>query len=229
MLGVSRPTVALWRRRFALHRLEGLVDAPRAGTPRQIDDQAVERLITLTLEEMPANATHWSTRSMARRAGMSQTAVSRIWRAFGLRPHRVETFKLSTDPAFVEKVRDVVGFYLNPPDRALVLCVDEKPQIQPAQQVPVPSLQGPPSGDGGGALRPTAPILPMRPGQAEHQTHEASADASSDPQRGRPQQRAEGLSALRHDRLVRSLGHQGRHGHRPLSAPASQRRVPRLP
>ncbi|WP_422653673.1 IS630 family transposase, partial [Geminicoccus sp.] len=129
-LGVSRPTVALWRQRFALHRLEGLVDAPRPGAPRQIDDQAVERLIALTLEEMPANATHWSTRSMARRAGMSQTAVSRIWRAFGLRPHRVETFKLSTDPAFVEKIRDVVGLYLNPPDRALVLCVGEKPQIQ---------------------------------------------------------------------------------------------------
>lgn len=151
-LGVSRPTVALWRQRFALHRLEGLVDAPRAGAPRQIDDEAVERLVALTLEEMPANATHWSTRSMARRAGMSQTAVSRIWRAFGLRPHRVETFKLSTDPAFVEKVRDVVGLYLNPPDRALVLCVDEKPQIQ--------------------ALRPTAPILPMRPGQPERQTHD---------------------------------------------------------
>jgi transposase len=152
MLGVSRPTVALWRRRFALHRLEGLVDAPRAGAPRQIDDQAVERLIALTLEEMPTDATHWSTRSMARRAGMSQTAVSRIWRAFGLRPHRVETFKLSTDPAFVEKVRDVIGLYLNPPDRALVLCVDEKPQIQ--------------------ALRPTAPVLPMRPGQPERQTHD---------------------------------------------------------
>jgi transposase len=166
VLGVSRPTVALWRRRFAEHRLEGLVDAPRAGVPRQINDQAVERLIALTLEEMPANATHWSTRSMARRAGMSQTAVSRIWRAFGLRPHRMETFKLSTDPAFVEKVRDVVGLYLNPPDRALVLCVDEKPQIQ--------------------ALRPTAPILPLRPGQSERRTHEASADASSDPQRGRP-------------------------------------------
>ncbi len=150
-LGVSRPTVALWRRRFALHRLEGLVDAPRAGASRQIDDQAVERLIALTLEEMPANATHWSTRSIAMRAGMSQTAVRRIWRAFGLRPHRVETFKLSTDPAFVDKVDDVVGLYLNPPDRALVLCVDEKPQIQ--------------------ALRPTAPVLPMRPGQLERHTH----------------------------------------------------------
>lgn len=118
-LGVSRPTVVTWRRRFAAHRLEGLIDAPRPGTPRTIGDAAVERLIALTLDEMPANATRWSTRSMAKRAGMSQTAVSRIWRAFGLRPHRAETFKLSTDPAFVDKVRDVVG-----------LCVDEKPQIQ---------------------------------------------------------------------------------------------------
>lgn len=100
-LGVSRPTVATWRRRFAEHRLEGLVEAPRSGAPRKIGDAAVERLVALTLEEMPVNATHWSTRSMAKRAGMSQTAVSRIWRAFGLRPHRVETFKLSTDPAFV--------------------------------------------------------------------------------------------------------------------------------
>ena len=114
-LGVSRPTVATWRRRFAAHRLEGLTDAPRSGAPRRIDDEAVERLIALTLEEMPAHATHWSTRSMAKRTGMSQTAVSRIWRAFGLRPHRVETFKLSTDPAFVDKVRDVVGLYLTHP------------------------------------------------------------------------------------------------------------------
>jgi transposase len=114
-LGVSRPTVATWRRRFAAHRLEGLLDAPRPGAPRRIGDAAVERLVALTLEEAPPDATHWSTRSMAKRAGMSQTAVSRIWRAFGLRPHRVETFKLSSDPAFVEKVRDIVGLYLAPP------------------------------------------------------------------------------------------------------------------
>jgi transposase len=151
-LGVSRPTVATWRRRFAAHRLEGLVDAPRPGAPRRIDDAAVERLVALTLEEAPLDATHWSTRSMAKRAGMSQTAVSRIWRAFGLRPHRAETFKLSSDPAFVEKVRDIVGLYLAPPDRALVLCVDEKPQIQAAQG--------------------TAPALPLRPGQAERRTHD---------------------------------------------------------
>ena len=159
-LGVSRPTVATWRRRFAAHRLEGLVDAPRPGAPRTIGDEAVERLIALTLEETPANATHWSTRAMAKRAGMSQTAISRIWRAFGLRPHRVEAFKLSTDPAFVAKVRDVVGLYLNPPDRALVLCVDEKPQIQAAQG--------------------TAPALPMRPGQAERRTHDYRRHGTTD-------------------------------------------------
>jgi transposase len=151
-LGVSRQTVATWRGRFAEHRLEGLVDAPRRGAPRTIDDEAVERLVALTLEEAPRNATHWSTRAMARRAGMSQTAVSRIWRAFGLRPHLAETFKLSSDPAFVEKVRDVVGLYLAPPDRALVLCVDEKPRIQAAQG--------------------TAPAFPMRPGPPERRTHD---------------------------------------------------------
>lgn len=151
-LGVSRPTVATWRGRFAEHRLGGLADAPRSGAPRSIGDEAVERLVALTLEEAPRGATHWSTRSMARRAGMSQTAVSRVWRAFGLRPHRAETFKLSSDPAFVEKVRDVVGLYLDPPDRTLVLCVDEKPQIQAAQG--------------------TAPAFPARPGQAERVTQD---------------------------------------------------------
>ncbi|AWB25625.1 IS630 family transposase [Methylobacterium currus] len=156
-LGVSRQTVALWRSRFAAHRLPGLVDAPRSGAPRSIGDEAVERLVALTLEEAPANATHWSTRAMARRTGMSQTgmsqsAVSRIWRAFGLRPHQADTFKLSADPAFVEKVRDVVGLSLAPPDRALVLCVDEKPQIQ--------------------AVQGTAAAFPLRPGQAERVTHD---------------------------------------------------------
>jgi transposase len=151
-LGVSRPTVATWRRRFAAHRLEGLTDAPRSGAPRRIDDEAVERLVALTLEEVPRNATHWSTRAMARRAGMSQSAVSRIWRAFGLRPHRTETFKLSSDPAFIDKVRDIVGLYLAPPERALVLCVDEKPQIQAAQG--------------------TAPAFPLGPGQPERRTHD---------------------------------------------------------
>jgi len=151
-LGISRPTVATWRRRFAAHRLEGLTDAPRSGAPRRIGDEAVERPVALTLEEAPRNATHWSTRAMARRAGMSQSAVSRIWRAFGLRPHRAETFKLSSDPAFIDKVRDIVGLYLAPPERALVLCVDEKPQIQAAQG--------------------TAPAFPLRPGQPERRTHD---------------------------------------------------------
>ena len=151
-LGVSRPTVATWRRRFAEHRLEGLTDAPRPGAPRSIGGEAVERPIALTLEQAPRGATHWSTRATARRAGVSQTAVSRIWRAFGLRPHRAETFKLSSDPAFVEKVRDVVGLYLAPPDRALVPCVDEKPRIQAAQG--------------------TAPAFAMRPGQPERRTHD---------------------------------------------------------
>jgi transposase len=160
-LGVSRETVATWRRRFAEHRLEGLADAPRSGAPRGIGDEAVERLVALTLEEAPlGGATHWSTRAMARRAGMSQTAVSRIWRAFGLRPHRAETFKLSSDPAFVEKVRDIVGLYLAPPDRALVLCVDEKPQIQAAQG--------------------TAPAFPMRPGQPERRTHDYKRHGTTD-------------------------------------------------
>src|SRR3712207_5756883 len=159
-LGVSRQTVATWRRRFAEHRLEGLADAPRPGAPRTIGDEAVERVVALTLEEAPSNATHWSTRAMARRAGVSQTAVSRIWRAFGLRPHRAETFKLSSDPAFVEKVRDVVGLYLAPPDRALVLCVDEKPQI--------------------GAAQGTAPAFPMRPGQPERRTHDYRRHGTTD-------------------------------------------------
>ena len=141
-LGVSRQNVITWRQRFLAHRLDGLVDAPRSGAPRRVGDEAVERMITLTLEEQPAGATHWSTREMARRVGMSQTMVSRVWRAFGLQPHRSETFKLSRDPAFVDKVRDVVGLTLNPPDRAQVLCVDEKPQIQ--------------------AVEGTAPVLPMR-------------------------------------------------------------------
>ncbi len=161
-LGISRPTVAAWRRRFAAHGLDGLVDAPRPGAPRRIGDhQAVERLIALTLEEAPRGATPWSARSRAQRAGMSQTAVSRIWRAFGLRPHRQEAFKLSTDPAFVAKVRDIVGLYLNPPDRALVLCVDEKPQIQ--------------------AEAPAAPVLPMRPGQPERHSHAYKRHGTTDP------------------------------------------------
>ena len=159
-LGVSRPSVTTWRARFNAHRLDGLVDAPRSGAPRSVGDEEVERLVALTLETQPEDATHWSTRSMAKRAGMSQTMVSRVWRAFGLRPHRQETFKLSTDPAFVDKVRDVVGLYMSPPERALVLCVDEKPQIQ--------------------AVGRTAPVIPMRPGQVERMTHDDKRHGTTD-------------------------------------------------
>jgi len=129
---VSQQTVSKWRARFVEHRLDGLLDAPRPGAPRTIDDARVDAVIARTLESVPAGATHWSTRSMALDAGLSQTAVSRIWRAFGLQPHRQETFKLSSDPLFVEKVRDIVGLYLDPPLKAMVLCVDEKSQIQGA-------------------------------------------------------------------------------------------------
>ncbi len=151
-LGVCKATVCCWRGRFVRKRLDGLLDEPRPGAPRRITDAQVERVVTMTLERPPKNATRWSTRSMAEASGLSQTAVARIWRAFCLQPHRAETFKLSKDPLFVEKVRDIVGLYLNPPDRALVLCVDEKSQIQ--------------------ALDRTQPILPMRPGQAERRSHD---------------------------------------------------------
>src|SRR4030095_4178232 len=149
---VSWATAREWRRRFLRRRLDGLLDEPRPGAPRRITDDDVERVVTMTLESTPRDATHWSTRSMARATGLSQTAVARIWRAFALQPHRVETFKLSADPLFIEKVRDIVGLYLQPPDRALVLCVDEKSQIQ--------------------ALDRTQPLLPMRPGQVERRTHD---------------------------------------------------------
>lgn len=125
-LGLTRETVAKWRGRFVGDGVDGLLDEPRPGKPRTISDEQVAEVITATLESAPKDATHWSTRSMAAHLGLSQSAVSRIWRAFGLQPHRVESFKLSTDPLFVEKVRDVVGLYLDPPERALVLCVDEK-------------------------------------------------------------------------------------------------------
>jgi transposase len=151
-LGVSVQTVGKWRRRFIAHRLDGLSDAPRPGQPRKITDSDVERVVRMTLEEKPGDATHWSTRSLAAATGLTQNAILRIWHAFGLQPHRVETFKISPDPLLVEKVRDIVGLYLNPPDRAMVLCVDEKSQIQ--------------------ALDRTQPILPLRPGQPERQTHD---------------------------------------------------------
>ena len=149
---VTVQTVGKWRRRFVERGLDGLLDEPRPGVPRKIDDAVVESVIVRTLESQPAGATHWSTRSMARHSGISTLSVGRIWRAFGLQPHRAETFKLSSDPLFVDKVRDVGGLYINPPDRALVLCVDEKSQIQ--------------------ALDRTQPLLPMRPGQVERRSHD---------------------------------------------------------
>lgn len=149
---VTPQTVGKWRRRFIERGLDGLLDEPRPGVPRQIDDATVESVVALTLESQPSGATHWSTRSMARHAGISTSSVGRIWRAFGLQPHRAETFKLSQDPLFIDKVRDIVGLYLSPPDRALVLCVDEKSQIQ--------------------ALDRTQPLLPMRPGQVERRSHD---------------------------------------------------------
>ena len=151
-LRVTKATVGKWRSRFVRDGLQGLLDEPRPGVPRQISDVQVEAVITRTLESAPRDATHWSTRSMATATGLSQSAISRIWRAFALQPHRVETFKLSKDPLFIDKVRDIVGLYLHPPDRALVLSVDEKSQIQ--------------------ALDRTAPILPLRPGQVERRTHD---------------------------------------------------------
>jgi transposase len=151
-LGVDRKTVGKWRARFGEGRLDGLHDEPRPGGPRTISDEDVERVIVKTLEETPRDATHWSTRSLASATGMSQSAVSRIWRAFGLKPHLVDSFKLSPDPLFIDKVRDVVGLYLNPPDAAVVLCVDEKSQIQ--------------------ALDRTAPILPLIPGTPQRRTHD---------------------------------------------------------
>jgi transposase len=152
-LRISRTTAGKWRSRFLESRLEGLSDEPRPGRPRTVTDEHVERIITATLEQEPPNGdTHWSTRSMASSAGMSQSAVSRIWRAFGLKPHIVQTWKLSTDPQFIDKVRDVVGLYMSPPENALVLCVDEKSQIQ--------------------ALDRTAPCLPMLPTTPARMTHD---------------------------------------------------------
>jgi transposase len=151
-LGVTPQTVGKWRARFVARRLDGLHDEPRPGVPRSIDDARVEAVIVATLETMPADATHWSSRAMARASGISTSSVQRIWRAFGLQPHRAETFKLSNDPLFIDKVRDIVGLYMSPPDHALVLCVDEKSQIQ--------------------ALDRTQPLLPLRPGQVERRTHD---------------------------------------------------------
>jgi transposase len=150
LLRTSNGTVGLWRRRFLARGLDGLFDEPRAGAPRQIDDQRIEEVVTKTLESTPEAATHWSTRLLAKNLQLSQSSISRIWRAFGLKPHRDETFVLSKDPQLVQKVRDIVGLYLSPPLNALVLCVDEKSQIQ--------------------ALSRSQPILPLQPGQLERRT-----------------------------------------------------------
>jgi transposase len=151
-LRVTAPTVRKWRARCAAARLEGLADEPRPGAPRSISDAQVEAAVSRTLESMPKDATHWSTRGLAGELGLSQTAVCRIWRVFGLKPHRHETFKLSADPFFVEKVRDIVGLYLAPPERAIVLCVDEKSQVQ--------------------ALDRTQPVQPLLPGRAAKASHD---------------------------------------------------------
>jgi transposase len=151
-LQVDKATVGKWRRRFVEQRLDGLRDEPRSGAPRTIDDARIEAVIVRTLESTPPAATHWSSRGMAKACGLSVSTVQRVWRAFGLQPHRMETFKLSTDPDFVAKVRDVVGLYVSPPQHAVVLCVDEKSQIQ--------------------ALDRSQPMLPMRPGQPARRSHD---------------------------------------------------------
>jgi transposase len=151
-LRMSPTTVCKWRARFLRDRIDGLYDEPRPGAPRQIGDEQIEQVIVRTLEETPRGATHWSIRDMAKASGVSRSTVNRIWRAFGLQPHRSETFKLSKDPLLIEKVRDIVGLYMNPPEHAVVFCVDEKSQIQ--------------------ALDRTQPLLPMRPGQVERRTHD---------------------------------------------------------
>jgi transposase len=150
-LGVCERTVGKWRRRFLESRIDGLLDEPRSGRPRTIGDDEIAAVVERTLQTLPADATHWSIRSMAAAVGHSHTTVRRIWNAFGLQPHRAETYKLSSDPLFVDKVRDIVGLYLSPPTHALVLCVDEKSQIQ--------------------ALDREQPVLPMMPGMPERRTH----------------------------------------------------------
>src|SRR2546427_7184337 len=151
-LRMSQAMVCKWRARFVTDRVAGLFDEPRPGTPRQITDAKIEDVIVRTLETTPRGATHWSTREMAKATGFSHMTISRVWRAFGLQPHRSETFKLSPDALLIPKVRDIVGLYMHPPDHAVVLCVDEKSQIQ--------------------ALDRTAPLLPLRPGQLERRTHD---------------------------------------------------------
>jgi transposase len=151
-VGVWPQTVGVWRRRFIERRLEGLVDEPRPGGPRTITDEQVEAVVVATLEREPKDATHWSRAAMATETGLSKSTIGRIWKAFGLKPHQIDTFKLSNDPQFIDKVRDVVGLYIDPPEKAVVLCVDEKSQIQ--------------------ALDRSAPVLPMMPGMPERRSHD---------------------------------------------------------
>jgi len=151
-LGVTRPTVGKWRSRFVRDRLDGSTDEPRPGRPPSITVDQIEDVVVSTLEQTPSNATHWSRASMAERSGLSRSTIGRIWRRFELKPHRADTFKLSTDPLFVDKLFDVVGLYFNPPDGAIVLCADEKSQIQ--------------------ALDRSRPVLPMMPGMPERRTHD---------------------------------------------------------
>jgi transposase len=151
-LRMSQTTVCKWRARFLRDRLDGLYDEPRPGMPRRVTDEQIEQVIIRTLEETPRGATHSSSRGMAKASGFGRTTIQEIWLAFGLQPHRSETFKLSKDPLLIEKVRDIVGLYMNPPEHAVVFCVDEKSQIQ--------------------ALDRTQPLLPMRPGQVERRTHD---------------------------------------------------------
>ncbi len=158
-LRCSLGMVGKWRSRFLRARLEGLYDEPRPGAPRKVSDAEVEQVVIQTLETTPRGETHWSTRGLAKASGLSRMTISRIWQAFGLQPHRSESFKLSPDPQLIEKVRDIVGLYMNPPDRAVVFCVDEKSQIQ--------------------ALDRTQPLLPLRPGQAERRTHDYKRHGTS--------------------------------------------------
>jgi transposase len=159
-LRCSRSTVHLWRTRFGEQRLDGLYDEPRPGAPRKFGDDQVEAVVTRTLETMPRGRTHWSTRSMAKATGLSHSTIGRVWRAFGLKPHRTESFRLSHDPLLVEKVRDIVGLYMSPPENAVVLCIDEKSQIQ--------------------ALERAQPVLPMDLGQPERRSHDYVRHGTTD-------------------------------------------------
>ena len=202
--GLHETTVCKWRQRFQDKRLDGLLDEPRPGAPRKISDRTVERIVTTTLESTPTDRTHWSTRDLAKRIGVSQSTVSRVWRAFNLQPHRVKTFRLSNDPLFVEKVRDIVGLYMNPPDHAVVLCVDEKSQIQ--------------------ALERSQPLLPMRPGQPERRTHDYLRHGTTTLFAALDVATGEVLALIRECAVQRRRSPVGAIPTRPLVAPAGSHR-----